>query len=287
MHKKVKRQKRRLNGNVRILKLGAYDIMYRQDCWKFRDSNEYEIKYPGRYGAKGEKRAKKRKATPEQIKRQNQANREKNIRRLIKKNFRKSDLWCTLMYPKGTRLSVEEYKKHIKLFLDRLRRWYKKAGAVCKFIYRLEIGKAGGVHLHILLPRVYGKDTDIAIQKAWIYGTVDYKNIYKFGGYAKLADYIVKPPKTEEEWEQITMFPEEDRKTFLKYSTSRNLIRPLPESKTYTRRTVRKMIEEGPKPTPGYYIEKETVVSGINPYTGLSYIHYTETKIKEITEMQT
>ena len=258
--------------------------MYWRDSWEFDNSNEYEYKYPGKYGARGEKRAKKKKATPEQIKKQNQANREKNIRRLIKKNFRKSDLWCTLMYPKGTRLTVEKYKKHISLFLGRIRRWYKKVGAVCKFIYRLEVGKEGGVHLHILLSRVYGEDTDIAIQKAWTYGIVDFKNIHEIGGYVKLANYIVKQPKTDEEWEQINMFEEDEQKNFLKYSTSRNLERPVPERKLYTRRTVRKMIEEGPKPTPGYYIDKDSIVSGINPYTGLSYLHYTEIRIKEITQ---
>ena len=88
--------------------------MYWKDIWRFKNSVEYEIKYKGKYGAKGEKRAKRKKATPEQIKMQNQRNREKNVRRLIKANFGENDYWITLKYPKGTRLKIEDVKKHMK-----------------------------------------------------------------------------------------------------------------------------------------------------------------------------
>ena len=71
--------------------------------YTFYDSVEYEYKFAGNYGAKGEKRAKRRKATPEQMKRQNQWIKETKVRRLIKANFRPGDLWETLKYPKGTR----------------------------------------------------------------------------------------------------------------------------------------------------------------------------------------
>ena len=39
------------------------------------------------------------------------------------------------------------------------------------------------------------------------------------------------------------------------------------------------MIEDGPKPTPGDYIDKSSIVSGVNKYTGMSYLYYTEIKI--------
>ena len=44
----------------------------------------------------------------------------------------------------------------------------------------------------------------------------------------------------------------------------------------------RKIIKNGPEPTPGYYIDPESVVCGVNKYTGLSYLRYTEIRIKPL-----
>ena len=52
-------------------------MAYRKDVWHFPGSNEYEYKFIGNYGAKGEKRHKRQKATQEQIRKQNQRNKEK------------------------------------------------------------------------------------------------------------------------------------------------------------------------------------------------------------------
>ena len=46
--------------------------MYWKDTYEFLNSNDIEYKWEGKYGAKGEKRQKKKKATPEQMKKQNQ-----------------------------------------------------------------------------------------------------------------------------------------------------------------------------------------------------------------------
>lgn len=254
--------------------------MYWRDVWKFINSNENEFKYPGKYGAKGEKRAKRKKATPEQIKKQNQMNKEKKLRRLIKANFFPLDLWCTLKYPKGVRPPLEQVKKDIRNFLDKMRSGRKKKGEQFKFIYRLEIGKRGGIHIHILINRSNVKpDTDIEIKKAWKPGSVYWTTIHEHGGYRDLAAYIVKEPEDDG---QLSMFPEEERKKLRNYSPSRNLVKPEPERTMFSRRTVRKLIEEGPEPTPGYYIVKESIECGVNPFTGMSYLRYTENRINEI-----
>ena len=46
-------------------------MAYSKKIYRFKDSNEYEYTYAGKYGAKGEKRAKKKKPTREQIQKQN------------------------------------------------------------------------------------------------------------------------------------------------------------------------------------------------------------------------
>lgn len=255
---------------------------YRKDTWSFPNSNEYEYKYAGNYGAKGEKRSPRKKATPEQIQKQNQFNREKNVRRIIKANFTPEDLWNTLKYPEGTRKSIEELKKDVKYFTDKMRLEYKKHDEKFKFIYRLEIGKLGGLHAHILVNRSQKiPHTDMLIQEIWKFGRVNYRTLYEYGGYQKLANYIVKKPNKEQE-KQLSLFEEEDRKELIKYSSSRNLIRPEPERKEYRRWTMKQLIENGPEPTPGYYIDKSSIHYGVNQYTGMSYYQYTECRIKEI-----
>ncbi|BCK01437.1 rolling circle replication-associated protein [Anaerocolumna chitinilytica] len=256
-------------------------MAYWKDVWEFTNSKEYEYKYAGKYGAKGEKRGKRKKATPEQIKRQNQSNREKKMRRLIKANFIPDDLWNTLKYPKGTRIPLEGVREHLKDFLIALRKEYKKRGEPLKFIKRMEIGEQGGIHIHILVNRLKNAQTDLIIQQCWQQGSVNHESIYEHGGYKKLANYIVKLPDEEMEG-QLSFFPEEERKELVSYSTSRNLIRPEPERTEYRRWTVRDLIENGPKPTPGYYIDKDSIHYGVNPYTGMSYYHYTEYRIEEI-----
>lgn len=180
---------------------------YRKKVYRFQGSVEYEYTYAGKYGAKGEKRAPKKKATKAQIKRQNQKNKEIRCRRLIKANFKPGDLWCCLKYPKNYRIELEEVRKDLKKFIDRLRAVYKDKETEFKYIYRLEVGSRGGIHIHILLNRIWNTHTDLYIQKTWekvlrlrkispkrAAGLADYKSIYDSGGYSQLAEYITKCP---------------------------------------------------------------------------------------------
>ena len=128
----------------------------------------------------------------------------------------------------------------------------------------------------MVINRISGEpETDKLIRKYWKPGHVNYTTLYDAGGYAALAEYIVKPAP-EELKGQLSMFDDEERKQLVKYSTSRNLIRPVAEHKEYKRHTVRKLLTEGPEPEPGYYIDKDSVYQGINPYTGMSYLFYRE-----------
>lgn len=274
-------------------------MAYKQKIYRFEDSTEYEYTHAGKYGAKGEKRAKKRKPTKEQIKRQNQRNKEIRIRRIIKANFKQGDLWCCLKYPQGYRIPLEEVRKDVKKFLGMIRKAYSDKGSILKYIYRLEIGERGGIHMHILVNRIWGAQTDIILMKAWeevlrrrkissrrAAGLVDYKSIYEAGGYEDLAGYIAKQPAEDtKEYKQLSLFALVQQKQLLSISTSRNLIRPEPEVRESKHWTMRRILDNGwPKPKKGYYIDKESVVCGINPYTGMSYLKYTEVRIRGKTE---
>ena len=251
-------------------------MAYKKDTWVFPGSIEHEYKFMGKYGAKGEKRDQRKQATPEQIKKQNQWMREKRMRRLIKANFGEDDMWVTLKYPKGLRKPIGEVKKDLKNFIDKMRYAYKKQSEPLKYIYRLEIGRLGGIHVHILLNRARGEpSTDVLIKRLWTCGKAHYELLYESGGYQDLACYIVKLPDEGIE-KQLSLFPEAERKELIKYSCSRNLIRVEPVSKEYKHWSMRKIIEEGPTPTEGYYIDKGSIISGINPVTGMSYLYYTE-----------
>ena len=51
---------------------------YIRHIWECGDSLEIEEKHTGRYGASGQKRQKRKKATPDDIKRQNQWKKERD-----------------------------------------------------------------------------------------------------------------------------------------------------------------------------------------------------------------
>lgn len=256
-------------------------MAYNELIYRLGNTTEHEIKHKGRYGAKGEKRSPRQKPTPEQIKKQNQRNKIDLIRRLIKLNFAPGDLWATLKYPKGARPGLEQVQRNMRNFIKRLRRAYTSMEEDLKYIYRIEIGRRGGVHIHIIVNRSRGRpDTDKLIQEKWHAGRVNCENLYERGGYQELAEYMVKQPD-EEVQRQLSFFPEEERKIFCTYSPSRNLIRPVPEVRIYKRRTLRRLFEEGPAPAKGYCIDKNSIVYGTNPYTGMSYYRYTEVLIEK------
>lgn len=257
--------------------------MYWRDTFKLVSRNEIEIKFPGNYGAKGEKRAKPIKRSPEVIEKQNQRNRETYVRRLILLNFKAYDHWCTLKYPAGTRFNdLKTVNKDFGNFIKSLRGFYKRRGEELKYIYRFEIGEKGGVHIHILVNRIENGDSDKLIEKAWKPGSVFFENLKDKGDVDQLAVYIVK--KKKESYKQLSLFEEDDRRKLSTYNCSRNLIKPKAERKFYRNRTVRKIINEGPKASKGFYIDKDSIKTGKNVYTGMSYIRYTELRLENSEE---
>ena len=215
---------------------------YIRHIWECGETLEVEEKHTGRYGASGQKRQKRKKATPEDIERQNQWKKERDLRRLIKWNFGKHDYWMTVTYRKGDRPTWSEMIKDIqKLIKD------------------------------VLVNRVQSQDggTDIFFSECWKKGHINFRSLYETGNFEDLAEYIAKPI---EEWE-----PKEAKR----YHPSRNLIRKEPKEKVINRRNLvdkqgRMIYPKAPK---GYYIDPDSVRMGINPVTGYAYRHYTLIKL--------
>lgn len=245
--------------------------MYQLDIYRFRTSTEYEYKFAGNYGAKGEHRARKQKRTPEYIEKQNQYQRTKTVRHLIKANFKEGDLWTTLTYSDKEGRSIKDVSEDLSKFLKNLRYQYKKIQEACKYIYRIEIGSKGGIHIHIILNRI--PDLDMLIQRLWKHGKT-YNELLDGGTYEKLADYIVKQP-TDQQKKLLKTF-EEDARKLIRYSCSRNMTRPVPETKVYSRRTMQAVFNSDLVPAAGYYIDKDSIRRGINEFTGYSYLYYQE-----------
>lgn len=262
-------------------------MAYEMKVYDLPGEREYEYKYRGRYGARGEKRAKKARITSDYQQKLNQKHKEKNMRRLIKLNFKKGDLWVTLKYPAGQkRKSIKEVQSDRTAFVRRLRAEYRKAGVPLKFIYRMEIGKLGGIHLHFIINAIPGSGE--LIRQAWECGHVNFEYLYEDGGFEALAEYVTKPAQSDTG--QMTFDFEgmeiEDKKAFMRYGCSRNLVRPVPEVRTFSHWTMRAVLDKNgdPKPSPGYYIDKSSIRQGINPFTGYSYLYYTERELKPFRE---
>ncbi len=180
-----------------------------------------------------------------------------------------------------SRACRERLAQRARIHWPEVARTQESRDGTVKFLLRMEIGRKGGVHVHLIVPRIRGEDTDLLVQESWKHGRAHFESVHEGGGYEKLAAYLVKQPDGETR-EQLSLFPEEERKELVKYSSSRNLARPQPERKRYRRRTLRKVLEEGPKASEGYWIDKNTVYAGTNRFTGYSYLRYTECRARTV-----
>ena len=220
------------------------------------DVIEVEEYHDGRYGAPGMKRDKKKKATPEQIEKINQYNREKKARRLLRKYFKVKDYFSTWTYARDERPpDMETAKKQFAQAVRYIRKEYRKRGHELRWIRNIEVGSKGAWHIHVVVNRI--QDTDLILSEAWKYGKVKNELLYLKGEFAELASYITKTPKTEK------------RLVEANYSSSRNMQQPQPEVDKLKR------WKKEVKPKKGFYIEKDTFREGINPVTGYKYRSYT------------
>ncbi|OOM79903.1 hypothetical protein CLPUN_14210 [Clostridium puniceum] len=222
---------------------------------------EVEKYYTYKYKSKGTKRGEVVKPTSEQQQKINDALAEKNLRLKMNENFGEGDLHIIPGYRKEEKPnSRKEMRKDADDLLKKLRKEYKKQGKELKYIHVMEIGSKGAMHHHLVINHI---DTRI-IQKCWKKGRIKVYPLDETGQYSKLAAYFVKQTSKTKELQSK------------RWSCSKNLIIPEPNIEIITHR---EWFRKVPKPQKGYYIDKESVYSGISEFTGYGFLRYTMIKI--------
>lgn len=234
---------------------------YMEERCKAGKTVEIRRYYDYQHHPKGEKRAVKEKPTPERIKKANFKKAKRIITRLANANFKDGDYLFRGDFFKKDITDVEMQKLIVK-FIRKLRVVFEKEGKELKYIYCKEVGKRGGRHIHMLMPKC---SLDF-IRKCWTYGGIHIDPLYSNGQYKKIAEYFVKySDKTAENQE------EEGRHIGKRWYPSQNLIKPVPIKKVISAKRFRREIRV-PK---GYYLDKDSVENYISEETGYEYLAYT------------
>lgn len=208
---------------------------------------------------KGRKRSKRVNPTSERQKKINDRHLVKRLTRLLNANFNGECWYITFDYKKEERPgSVEELHRHEQKLLRDLRKVYKKAGSIFKYVWTAEVGERGGAHIHMVVSPI-----DIRLlRNIWPYGWTTIKPMEKSGQYRRLAEYFIKYfQKTRKTNEQI------QKKS---YNPSKNLVRPVAKTKPMKGNTFSREI----KVPSGWYLDKDSLREGITE-DGYEFIYYT------------
>lgn len=216
--------------------------------------------YSVRAHSKGEKRAVKETPTSEAQKKINQRNAERDLRRILNTNFHDGDLLVRLDFFKEKAPSgSEDMQQLTSKAIRRLRREFAKEGLELKYVYVKEIGPKGSRHIHMVMSKC---DTDI-LRKCWPHGGIHVDPLISKGQYGKIAAYFAKyAAKTEDTEGQLIG---------KRWYGSRNLTKPKITKQVISANKFRKEA----KAIPGYYIDGDSVRSGISQLTGYEYFTYT------------
>jgi hypothetical protein len=217
---------------------------------------------------KGEKRSPRRKATPEEMAKVNQKNKERLIRHRLRTYFGIKDYWVTLTYERSLRPeSMDQARHQMRLFVQKLQRRYKKHGKTLYCLANIEVGSRGGWHIHMAINRI--ADLDLMLAECWQYGMADIKTIRQKPDdpdwERRIAAYLAKTPLTDPRLSDAKRF------------ATRNMPLQEPVKKEYVRMSFRKI-----KIPEDYELHKPSYEEGINPVTGYAYRHYTLLRVRRI-----
>lgn len=204
----------------------------------------------------GEKRAERKKATPEEIERINQKNAERILAILMNRNFGPGDYHIVFTYS-GPEPSKEQARKDLEKLKRNLAKLYREKGIVLKWISATEYENKR-IHHHVVMTG----GVDLAeIDEVWGKGYIRPTFLDDTGDYRKLAAYLIK--------ETSKSFRKADAVSRRRYNCSRSIVRPVVSEDEVSSA---QMIDL--KPIPGYYIDQDSIYHGKNPLTGKPYVEY-------------
>lgn len=240
---------------------------YKKITYYCGETIEVEKKHTGRYGAPGQKRQKKRKQTKEEIAKQNERLAVQKLRRKINTNFGADDYHIILTYRPEERPDPGGARKELARFFRNLKSRYHKHGDELKYVVVTEYKKTA-IHHHLIINSSDKFNAVAAVRECWPRGRPKFVPLDDEGDYRRLAEYFVK--------ETAESFRSPDNPNKKRYSCSRNLKEPKVSERIIRAGTFR----EDPKPPKGWYIDKDTLYTGINPVTGYRYQYYTMRKLR-------
>ena len=127
--------------------------------------------------------------------------------------------------------------------------------------------KSKSIHHHLIVNDLPDGSGAKKIAQSWSRnGHANTKYLYEDGQYERLAEYLIK--------ETSKTFRDSDSPSKLRYSCSRNLVTPVAK----TRILKRDDWPEEPRVPKGYYLEKDSLVNGVNKM-GYRYQYYRLIKI--------
>lgn len=220
---------------------------------------EIDKYYSVRYHPKGEKRAQKENPSSEAVRRNNLRRAVKQLRRLMNANFVDGDYLVRLDFFKEKPKDSMEMQALMAKAIRKLKNEFRKTGKELKYIYVKEVGPKGSRHIHMMMNKC---DSDI-IRKCWPHGGIHIDPLTSNGQYAKIAEYFLKYSMRTEETEE--------RLVGKRWYASRNLEKPVVKKKLILACKFREKMHV-PK---GWYLDKDSMRTGISEVTGFEYLSYT------------
>lgn len=237
---------------------------YREIVMESDNARIVQQYYYGGQGAPGQKRNKKRKPTPEEMRFVNACTKKRKALWRLQLYFDTDDYYITLTFRKDERpRSMEEAKKIFKAYREKLRKAYKKKDIPFRWICNIEMGTRKAVHIHMVMNRFDGLDR--IVSKLWKYGRKDIQLMYEEGGFRDLAAYITKSPVTDSSLSETY------------YSHSRNLPLPEPKVKEISCWSIKRKI----RIPEGWYLDRDSMEEG-ETKAGFAYRNYVLLRTKRI-----
>lgn len=214
-------------------------------------------------------RGPKEKPTPDEVFAANEHSAERKLRWILNENFRGGDLHITLKFRRGQLPPPDAARRQIDRFLRALRLFFTgQGGRPLKYVLVAEHVRSN-IHFHMIIPAC-----DIgALRRLWMdadpsHSWLNVSVLDDSGQYKALAYYLIK--------ETSKTFRDGTGLYRKRWNGSRGLVHPKPT----TEKVKASQWRAEPVPEKGYMIERDSVRTGINPFTGLLWQEYSMVRVR-------